>query len=166
MTTTSRLYYDPARQSAFSTLRKILSGTTTATARKDTSKPGAKKKSVDTIRAWLEKQYAYTLHRPVRKRFVRNPYTVTNVMNVWECDLLDVQTYAKYKDNHRYNVSLIDVYPKFLYMIPAKTKREASVVSAFRSIYDDPKYSSRRRSIWVRNDKGNEFLIKYFQDML
>jgi len=43
---------------------------------------GKKKKKLDDIRARLEKQDDYTLHRPIRKRFARNPYTVNNVMDV------------------------------------------------------------------------------------
>jgi len=75
----SGLYYDPARPSAFSNLQNLRLASTA----------GKKNKSGDVIRAWLEKQDAYTLHRPVRKRFARNPYTVNNVMNVWQCDLMD-----------------------------------------------------------------------------
>jgi len=87
MTTISRLYYDPARLSVLSTLRKFSS----ATAKKEVNP--------DFIRANLEKQNDSTLHRPARKRFARNPYTVSNVRDVWECDLLDVQAYAKYNLN-------------------------------------------------------------------
>jgi len=157
MTSTIKLYYDPARPSAFSTLQKLRS----ATAAKKKGKP-TPKKSVDAIRAWLEKHDAYTLHRPVMKRFARNPYTVTNV---WECDLLDVQSYAKYNENYRHILSVIDVFSKFLHMIPIETKSGPSVASAFRSIFDYSKYS-KRRPIWVSTDKGKEFLNKHFQDML
>ena len=86
--TTSSLYYDTAKPSGFSTLLKLQAA---VVGRKGTPQ------SVGAIRAWLEEQDAYTLHRPVRKRFARNSYTVTNVTDVWECDLLDVQAYAKYK---------------------------------------------------------------------
>ena len=79
MTIFSKFYYDAARPPAFSTLRKIRS----ATAKNKKGKP-------DVIRAWLEKQDAYTLHRPVRTRFASNPYTVAKVIDVWECDLFDV----------------------------------------------------------------------------
>ena len=41
-------------------------------------------------KAWLEYQDAYTMHRPARRRFLRHPYTVTNLMDFWECDRLDV----------------------------------------------------------------------------
>ena len=84
MSTISRLYYDVFRPSALSTLRNLWL-------------QRAKKYSADVIKAWLEKPDAYTLHRPVRKLFARNPHTVSNVMDVWECDLMDVQSYAKYK---------------------------------------------------------------------
>jgi len=57
--------------------------------------------SADVIKAWLEIQDAYTLHRPVRKLFARNPYTVSNIMDVCECALLDVQAYVKYNHNYR-----------------------------------------------------------------
>jgi len=65
--TASRLYYDPARPTAFSTLRKL-------------GVAAKKKKNIKLhdIRDSLEKQEAYTLHRPIRKRFARNPYTVNN----------------------------------------------------------------------------------------
>jgi len=125
-----------------------------------------KKVKPDVIRAWLEKQDAYTLHRQVRKRFARNPYTVSKMMHVWECDLLDVQAYAKYNDKYRYILSVINVFSKFVHLIPIKTKNRPSVASAFRSIFNDPKYSTGRRPICVRTDKGKEFLNKHFQGML
>jgi len=53
-TAASRLYYDPARPTAFSTLRKL----------------GVAVKNIKLvyIRDWLEKQDVYTLHRPISKR--------------------------------------------------------------------------------------------------
>jgi len=85
-------------------------------------------------------------------------------MDVCECDLLDVKAYAKYNDNYRYILSVLNVFSKLLHMITIKTKGGPSVASAFRSIFDDPKI--RRRPIWVRIDKGKEFVTKLFQDML
>jgi transposase InsO family protein len=102
------------------------------------------------------------MHRPARKRFPRNPYTVTYVMYVLECDMTDLQAYARYNDNYRYILTVIDVFSKYLHMVPVKTKSGPSIASAFRSILADP----NRRPVWVRTDKGKEFLNKHFQDML
>jgi len=115
-------------------------------------------KSFDVIRAWLEKDDAYTLHRLVRKRFASNPYTVTKVMYVWECDLFYAQAYAKYNDNHRYILSVIDVFSKFLYLLSVKTNSGPAVASAYRSIFDDDAKKNSWRPVWVRSDKGKEFL--------
>jgi len=115
--TISDLYYDEGSPAGFSTLPKLRAAEVSETKTKK-----GKLQPVSSTKAWLEEQDAYTLHRPVRKRFARNPYTVTNARDVWECDLLDVQSYAKYNDNSRYILSVIDVFSKFLYLIPVKTK--------------------------------------------
>jgi IS30 family transposase len=146
---TSKYYYEPARPFAYSTLEKLLAA--------------VKGKSAGDARAWLEKQDAYTLHRRVRKRFPRNPYSVTNVMDVWECDLVDVQALGKYNDNFKYILSVIDVFSKFLHMIRLKSKTGTAVAEAFLSVLGDP---SHRRPIWVTTDEGKEFLNKNFQAML
>jgi len=51
--------------------------------------------------------------------------------------LLDVETYAKYNDNHRCILSVVDVFSKFLYLISVKTKSGPVVAMAFRSVFDD-----------------------------
>ena len=140
------LYYEPRAPSAFSSYEKL--------------RRAAKTKSAIDIKMWLEKQDSYTLHRPIRHRFPRNPYSVNNVFGVFECDFVDVQTLSKY-DSYKYLLTVIDVFSKFLHIVPLKSKTIKDVSSAFHSILQDPKYSKpiKRRPIWVRTDKGKEFLI-------
>ena len=93
------LYYEPRAPSAFSTYEKL--------------KRAAKTKSASHIKTWLQKQVAYTLHRPVRKRFPRNPYSVNIILDVLECDLVDVQALSKYNDGYKYLLTVTDVFSKF-----------------------------------------------------
>jgi len=74
-----KLYFDCERPTGFSTLITL--------------HPAGRGigKTAGELRAWPEVQDAYTLHRPVRTRFPRNPYTVNNIMEVRECDLVEVQ---------------------------------------------------------------------------
>jgi len=104
----------------------------------------------------------------VRKRFPRNPYTVNNINDVWESDLVDVQGISKYNDGVKYLLTVIDVFFKFLHILKLKSKTGKAVTSAFQSILKDPKYLKpiRRRPVWVRTDRGKEFLNRLFQDML
>ena len=64
---------------------------------------------LDDIRNWLEKRDAYKLHRPIMKRFARNPYMVYNMMDIWECDLVDVRSLGRFNDNYKYILSVIHV---------------------------------------------------------
>jgi transposase InsO family protein len=125
-------------------------------------------KSPPKLRTFLERQVAYTLHRPVRRRIPRNPYSVNNILVVWECDLLDVQSLSKFNDAYKYVLTVIDTFSKFLHMVPLKSMTGTAVASAFESILKTPKYSKpiQRRPFWVRTDRDKEFLNKTFQDML
>jgi len=95
-----------------------------------------KKKKHGDIRAWLEKQISYTLHRPIRGRFARNPYSPNNVMDVWVGDLVDVHALGKFNDNYKYILSVIDVFSNFIHLVPLRPKTGTAVASAFQSIFD------------------------------
>ena len=63
-----KLSFDPKQPSGFSTLKRLHGA--------------ARGRAVGELRERLEAQDTYILHRPMRKRFPRNPYTVTNTMDL------------------------------------------------------------------------------------
>ena len=79
---------------------------------------------------------------------------------------MNVQASDKFNENYRFILSVIDIFWKYLELIPLKKKSGPSVASSFRSIFDERKYSTGRRPMWVRTDKGKEFVNKHFQDMI
>jgi len=81
------IYYNSEKPTAFSTLAKLAAA--------------IPRKNKSDVKAWLEYQDAYRMHRPAKRRFLRNPYTVTIFMDVWECDTLDKQSLSKYNDTYR-----------------------------------------------------------------
>jgi len=155
---TARLCYDPLKPSAFSSLAKLQAAIKQANG----------KISTRETQSWLERQYAYTLHKPLRKHFPRNPYTVTNVIEVWESDMPDLQNISKFNNNYKYLLTEIDVFSKFLHVVPLKSKTGQTVTSAFQTIFTDKKFSKphKRRPLTLRTDKGKKLLNKTFQDML
>ena len=88
------------------------------------------------------------------------------MMDVWDCHLMDMRTLSKYNDRYKYLLSVIDVFSKYLHIVPLWAKTGTAVSSAFRSII--AKYSKpvRRRPVSVRTDKGKEFLNGTFQALL
>jgi hypothetical protein len=129
----SKVYFDPGHVASFSTLDKL--------------SKGLKDEKRSDVKSWLEEQDAYTLHRPVRKRFPRNPYTVSNVMNVWECDLLDMQAHSKVNDNFRYLLTVIDVFSKFIHVESTKSKDGPSGHLRFSIVIQRPKIFSKTSSL-------------------
>jgi hypothetical protein len=76
-------------------------------------------------------------------------------MDVWEADLLDVQGISKFNDNFKYLLTVIDVFSKFLHVVPLNSKTGQTVVSAFQSVF-----TNKQSPLTLRTDKGIEFLKK------
>jgi len=119
MATASKLYYDPARQSAFSNLWNLRSA---AAGTWNKKLEYAVVKACRLYQGIVRETGCLYASRHVWKSFTLNPYSWTNVMGAGECDLMDVQAYAKYNGNHRYILFVIDVFSIFLHLIPMKRK--------------------------------------------
>jgi hypothetical protein len=158
------LYYDPAKPSAFSTLNKLAA----AVADKETkNKKNRKKKHArDDIEAWLLKQDAYTKHRTVRKRFPRKPYSVDNIKDVWECDLLDVVPLEIRRLQLHVNRNRCIFKICTHRTADGKDGHSSSLGISFHS--RGQKYSKPVciHPTWVRTDNGKVFLNRPFKDML
>lgn len=138
-----RMYFDPATPASFSgayTFRKTHKNV------KDTSE--------------LINYPAYTLHRPVRRKFKRNRVVVSTIDSQWQIDLTDLSALAKYNDGYRYLLFCIDVLSKYLWVVPMKRKTET--VKAFLSIINN----TDRRPDTIQADHGSEFLDKKMQRVL
>ena len=81
---------------------------------------------------------------------------------------MDVQSFAKHNDDHRYLLTVIDVFSKFLHIVPLKSKTGNAVSLAFEKVLNDDRYMKplKRRPIWIRTDKGKDFLGSIFQKLL
>ena len=77
-----------------------------------------------------------------------------------------IRSLSKYNDRYKYLLSVIDVFSKYLHIVPLRAKTGAAVSSTFRSILAKNSKPVRRRPVWVRMDKGKEFLNGTFQALL
>ena len=88
------------------------------------------------------------------------------MMDVWECDLVDMRSLSKYNNKCKYLFSVIDVFSKYLHIVPLRAKTGTAVSSAFRSKLSKYSKPVRRRPFWLRTDKFKEFLNRTFQAQL
>lgn len=102
---------------------------------------------------WFQAQETYTLHRPRRNRFKRCKYNITNIDDLWEADLIDMQSYSRKNGGNKYILAVIDCLSKFAWCIPIKRKIPSEIMKAFNEIFAE----TERRPICLQTDKGKEF---------
>jgi hypothetical protein len=144
-----KIYYSPGHQAAFSSLERLYTST-------------GKKIKKSKIQEWLQKQRTYTLHRSRRKRFQRNFYCVNNINDLWQADLICWESLAEFNDGYKYILVVIDVFSKYVYTVPLKSKSADSVVNAFETIFE----KITRMPMQMSTDKGREFRNNKFQQLM
>jgi len=119
--------------------------------------PGA---TLTSIRTYLRDQQAYTLHKPARKTFTRNKTITGAIDKQWQADLADMQTLKKSNSGYRYILTVIDIFSKFAWSIPVKSKSSGDMVEGFKTLF---KKSAPRIPQRLQTDAGLEFLNKEVQ---
>lgn len=94
------------------------------------------------------------LHKPIKKKFPKRFVFVRNVDDIWAADLIDLQKLSQKNSGFRYILMIIDVFSKYGWAIPLKTKKGEEMAKALQSIFKD----NTPKKLWV--DKGKEFYNK------
>lgn len=144
------LYYDPSHYAGYSSVNNL------SRAAKTNFEP-------NEIVDWLKSQDAYTLHRPIRRKFPRLHYNVTNIDDLWEADLIELRNLKSYNDGYCYLLVVIDVLSKFVWVEPLRDKTGSTVEKAFQNILSR---SGGRFPVYVQTDKGKEFIARPLQKFL
>lgn len=102
------------------------------------------------------------IHRSVRKNFIRRKYKQSGINHIWEIDLADMSKYSKENNNNTFLLMVIDIFSKYLYVIPLKSKNAQNVTEGMRKIFEQAKTSPKM----IGSDRGKEFYNKKFQKLL
>jgi hypothetical protein len=82
---------------------------------------------------WLLRQEAHAMHKPARKKFPKNPYTVNNVGDLCDLDLEDMLSLGSHNDGHKYILNAIDA-SNYVYSIPTSSNTGQAFALAIRTI--------------------------------
>lgn len=143
----SNTYYNPLSPGAFSSCDRLYTHL----------KRNGVRLSRKDVTEWLRSQPTYTLHRNRRIKFKRNHYNITNIDDLWEMDLIDMQSYSRNNKGNKYILAVIDCFSKFAWCIPIKRKTPAEIIRGFDEIFS----STNRKPIKIQSDKGREFVNKH-----
>ena len=72
-----------------------------------------------------------------------------------------MQSLSKYNKGNKYLLCAIDIFSKYVWVIPIKDKKGTSIVNAFKKIISEGRKPNK---IWV--DQGSEFYNSSFRDFL
>ena len=139
------IYYDPKDSGSFGGVDRLFQ-------RAKESIPGIKREDVDKF---LNKEHAYTLHKPYRRRFERNKTIVGSIDKQWQADLADMTQLGRVNNGYRYLLTCIDCFSKYAWVIPVKTKSAEDMVEAIKKLL---KTAHPRKPQRMQTDKGKEFL--------
>ena len=103
----------------------------------------------------------YTLHKPLRRHYKRSRVIVPFIDAQFQADLVDVQSLSRYNKGCKYLLTCIDIFSKYAWVVPLKTKQGQELVKAFQTIL-----SSGCKALKLQTDQGSEFLNRLFQKFL
>src|SRR5271154_553 len=141
------IYYEPARVGSYGIIAALAS---------------ASGVSMKRTKQWLTKQMTYTLHKSARRRYVTRPYRTNRIDGQWQGDLVEMIEFQNENDGYRYLLTVIDLFSRYAWARPIKTKSAADVTTAFRSILAQ----DGRKPKKLQTDNGREFENATFQLML
>ena len=100
-------------------------------------------------------QYSNEIHKQARKKFPRRQVNTFEPNELWSVDLVDMSNIKEDNDNVTFLLNIIDVYSRYAYSFPLKSKKAIEILRVFKSLKILPKY------IWC--DMGSEFFNKDFK---
>ena len=111
------LYYNPKNSSSFGGLNRLYQAV------KNRRKSNNEKYTENDVKQWLSGQQSYTLFRHrLRNKYPTSKYEVSEIDQQWSIDLADMQIISRQNKGFRYLLCVIDVFSKFAWVKPVKTK--------------------------------------------
>ena len=88
------------------------------------------------------------------ERFIQHLQTISG-----GSDLANIQLIIKFNKEIRFLLCVIDIFSKYVWIVPLKNEKGVTIVNAFKTVLDN----SRRKpnKIWV--DQGSEFYNNSFK---
>ena len=108
------------------------------------------------------KDLSEELNKPVINKFERKKVIVNHIDEIHSCDLVDMQKYFRMNKGYKYIFVNIDIFSKYAWSFPIKSKTIKDIKPCFEKIFKErkPKY------IW--SDQESSFfskeMLKFFED--
>ena len=68
------------------------------------------------------------LHKPIIRKFNERKVHSLFIDNIWGADLSDMQLISKFNKGFRFLLCVIDIYSKYVWVIPLKDKKDITIL--------------------------------------
>ncbi|XP_071051479.1 uncharacterized protein [Onthophagus taurus] len=109
----------------------------------------------------IKRKLAEELHKPAGIHFKRRHVLTKGINDLYQADLVEMIPYARQNSGYRYILVVIDVFSKYAWAVPVKTKSGKDVTKAMKSILKDANVPKN-----LQTDQGKEFYNKDFMSLM
>ena len=94
------------------------------------------------------------LNKPVINKFPRKKIIVNYINEIHSCDLVDMTKYSRMNKGFKYIFTNIDVFSKYSYAFPIKSKKISDIKPCFEKVFKE------RKPKFIWSDKESSFFSK------
>ena len=102
------------------------------------------------------------LNKPVIDKFERKKVIVNHIDEIHSCDLVDMIKYSRMNKGYKYIFTNIDIFSKYSWSFPLKTKTVKDINLCFEKIFKE------RKPSYIWSDQESAFfskeMLKFFKD--
>lgn len=106
-------------------------------------------------------QVVNELHRGARKNFERRKTLMAGINDTYQIDLVEMIPYAKQNQNYKYILTVIDIFSKYAWAFPLKSKKSGDVFEAMSELFAAGHVPKN-----IHSDLGKEFYNSEFQRLM
>ena len=147
----AKAYYEPISAGSYSSVKKLSSSLSTKGTKKSFSK--------NELQDWLKDQSLYRQFKRPNSNFPRSRIRSPHKNYMWDADLMNMYSLAKYNKENKYVLVCIDIFSRYVYTELLKSKNAEDVVTAFKKIFHKAVCKV------LRTDAGKEFTAKKVQKL-
>lgn len=112
------------------------------------------------VAEWLSGQDTYTLHKPTSRHFTRRKTIVSGLSDQYQADIIEMSDFHRENNGSKYILTVIDVFSKFAWAFPLKTKSGKEVRQALQRVLKAKPCQK------IQTDRGKEFYNRDVKELL
>ena len=101
------------------------------------------------------------LHKQVGKNYPHRRVQMRGIDDTWQADLVEMIPYFKINKGFRYLLTVIDIFSKYAWTVPVRSKNGNDITTAMKSILTQGRIPKN-----LHTNKGKEFYNSQFRSLM